>query len=89
MRIKEIDLHRIRIPLSKPYYFGRGLVDNLESIIIRIEDEKGFVGIGECVVRLLISSADTAENKLLHEFIPAIIGMDSMDIESIVKKLQP
>lgn len=97
MRIKAIELQRVRIPLSEPYHFGpserthpyyRGPVSGCESIIIRIKGDDGFEGIGECVVRLSISSPDLAQ-KELYDFIPTVIGMDSMDIESIIKKLDP
>ena len=61
----------------------------MENIVIRIKGENGFEGVGECCVRSIISSLDFAEKKLNEEFIPALIGMDSMDIETILKKLEP
>ena len=89
MRIQSVELQRVKIPLSQPYLFGRGLVDGLESIITRIKGEDGTEGIGECVVRAITSSFETAEKELLNDYIPAILGLDSMDIELIMKKLQP
>ena len=89
MRIKSVELQRVKIPLSQPYLFGRGLVEGLESIITRIKGEDGFEGVGECVVRAITSSFESAEKKLLNEYIPAILDMDSMDIELIMKKLHP
>jgi L-alanine-DL-glutamate epimerase-like enolase superfamily enzyme len=84
-----VELQRVKIPLSRPYLFGRGLVDGLESIITRIKGEDGTEGIGECVVRAITSSFETAEKELLNDYIPAILGLDSMDIELIMKKLHP
>ena len=89
MRIQSVELQRVKIPLSQPYLFGRGLVDGLESIITRIKGEDGTEGIGECVVRAITSSFETAEKELLNDYIPAILGLDSMDIELIMKKLHP
>ena len=98
MQIKAVELQRVRIPLSEPYVFGSNVngysyyrkpVSHFENIVIRVKGEDGFEGIGECVVRSTISSLDLAEKKLLEEFIPAIIGMDSMNVESIIKKLNP
>jgi len=91
MRIKAVQLQRVRIPLSKPYHISRGSTDSFRNIIIRIKGDDGFEGIGECVFPsyAINSSIDFAEKKLSGEFIPAIIGMDSMDIELIIKKLDP
>lgn len=98
MRIKAVQLQRVRIPLAEPYHFGpnvsghsyyRKPVGSFENIIVRIKGEDGLEGIGECVVRSTISSLDLAEKELRNEFIPAIIGMDSMDLEPIIKKLNP
>jgi len=91
MRIKAVQVQRVRIPLSKPYHISRGSTDSFRNIIIRIKGDDGFEGIGECVFPsyTVNSSIDFAEKKLLDEFIPAIIGMDSMDIESIINKLNP
>ena len=64
-------------------------MDSIENIVIRMKGTDGPEGIGECCVRSIISSLDFAEKKLNEEFIPALIGMDSMDIETILKKLEP
>jgi L-alanine-DL-glutamate epimerase-like enolase superfamily enzyme len=98
IRIKAVELQRVRIPLAEPYHFGpnvpghsyyRKPVANFENIIVRIKGEDGLEGIGECVVRSTISSLNLAEKQLRDEFIPAVIGMDSIDIESILRKLNP
>jgi L-alanine-DL-glutamate epimerase-like enolase superfamily enzyme len=98
MRIKAVELQRVRIPLSEPYVFGSGInghsyyrkpVTHFENIVVRVKGDDGFEGIGECVVRSTISSLDFAERQLVREYIPAIVGMDSMDVESIIKKLHP
>jgi L-alanine-DL-glutamate epimerase-like enolase superfamily enzyme len=88
MIIQSVDLVRVRIPISKPYSFGRGTVDSIENIVIRMKGKDGLEGIGECCVRSLISSLDVAGNTLQKELIPAIIGMDSMDVEAVIKKLE-
>ncbi|MBW1699530.1 MAG: mandelate racemase/muconate lactonizing enzyme family protein [Deltaproteobacteria bacterium] len=98
MKIRAVEIKRVRIPLSEPYVFGPNLeghshyrkpVDYFENIVIRMKGEEGLEGIGECVVRSTISSIDLAEKTLESEFVPAIIGMDSMDVEAIIKKLDP
>ena len=87
MIIRSIDLQRVRIPIAKPYLFARVSVDSIENIVIRMKGEDGLEGIGECCVRSIISSLDFAEKKLRQDFIPAVIGMDSMEIEAILKKM--
>lgn len=91
MIIKAVQLQRVRILLSKPYHISRGSTDSFRNIVIRIKGGDGFEGIGECdfLSYAANSSIDFAEKKLLDEFIPAIIGMDSMDVEAIIKKLNP
>lgn len=88
MIIKAVNWQRVKIPLAKPYLFGRGPVGHLESMIIRLEADNGLVGVGECVVRAIISSLDEAERRLSLDLVPALIGMDPMDVEAILLKLQ-
>ena len=98
MQIKAVELKRVRIPLTKPYVFGPNLkghsyyrnpVSYFENIVVRLKGGDGYEGIGECVVRSTISSLDVAEEKLARDFIPIVVGMDSFDVESIIKKLKP
>jgi len=89
MIITSVDLQRVQLPISKSYSFGRGSVNHFENIVIRVKGENGQEGIGECVVRAIISSIEEAEKQIRQDIIPAVVGMDSMDIEAIIRKLDP
>lgn len=47
--IKEIRLHRIEVPLKKPFTTHLQSVEVRESILIEVVDEHGNIGLGECV----------------------------------------
>lgn len=47
--VKEIRLHRLQVPLKKPFTTHLQSVKERESIVVEIIDETGEVGLGECV----------------------------------------
>lgn len=89
MIIKSIDCYRVRIPLAGVYTFSRGSTQYAENIIIRVNDANGMSGLGECCVRAVTGDLDKAEEELKKKIIPAVLGMDSLDLETIIKKLNP
>jgi len=49
MKIKRITLYHIKMQLKTPFVTSYGTVGDRDSIIVEVEDDKGFIGWGECV----------------------------------------
>ena len=49
LNFKSITTYRVALPLKFEFKTAKGTVRVRESIIIRIEDQQGYVGYGECV----------------------------------------
>lgn len=82
-----MDVVRVRIPLATPYVFSRGTVAAFTNLLVRIHDEDGRVGLGECIVGSLLGSVDEAEG-VLRGWSTVLVGREAADIESILRQLQ-
>lgn len=90
--IKEIRLHRLKVPLKQPFTTHLQSVEERESIIVEMIDETGEVGLGECVAfsspwytgETIQTCWDALENWL----IPHVLQMEVTDPSSVYEKLQ-
>ncbi len=89
MKIKEIQLGSIRIPLARPFKTALRTVDHVDDIAVRIVADTGECGYGEAPPTAVITG-DTKGSiaEAIQSFIaPAIIGMDIEDIDGIMRKV--
>lgn len=49
IKISEVKLYRISVPLKQPFSTHLQIVTNRESILVEVIDSNGVVGLGECV----------------------------------------
>ena len=49
LNFKSITTYRLKLPLQFNFKTAKGEVKERETIVIRIEDQQGYVGYGECV----------------------------------------
>lgn len=78
MKITAGSVHRLTIPLVKPFSTALRTVDTLESVIITVETDTGFRGFGEAAPSPHVTG-DTIGSicHVLKEFlVPALIGRD-------------
>ena len=61
LTIREIELHKLLIPLKEPFVISLGPIYNAENVIVIIKTEQGLTGYGECSPFMSISgeSIDT------------------------------
>ena len=61
LTIREIELHKLLIPLKEPFVISLGPIYNAENVIVIIRTEEGLTGYGECSPFMSISgeSIDT------------------------------
>ena len=49
MKIKEIEIFAIRLPLVDPFIISYHTYDDMPSIIVKLTTEEGLIGYGEAV----------------------------------------
>jgi o-succinylbenzoate synthase len=89
MRIKDIQIGEVHIPLQRPFKTALRTVTNVEDIIVKIETEDGLVGFGEAPPTAVITG-DTKGSitTAIMDFIrPNFIGMSIDSLEEIFHKL--
>ncbi len=89
MRIVDIQVGSLVLPLAHPFKTALRTVDHLDDIVVRVIGENGEVGYGEAPPTAVITG-DTKGSILcaIQDFIkPALVGMDLMDFEAVMEKL--
>lgn len=89
MKIKSIRLGIIKIPLRRPFKTALRTVHNVEDVIVRIETDCGLVGYGEAPPTGVITGDTTGAiiGAINDHISKAIIGMDILDYEDVMKAL--
>lgn len=82
LRIDQITLHRLRIPLKKPFITSLGPNYEVDNVVVMVRASNGLTGYGECSPFWTING-ETAETCLSvgAHLSKALIGHDATDIE--------
>ncbi|MCF0157657.1 MAG: o-succinylbenzoate synthase [Veillonella sp.] len=92
LNFKSITAYRVALPLKFEFKTSQGSVRIRESIIIRIEDQQGYVGYGECVAFrdpfYTAETVDTCWIKLVDDYIFHLRLMRPKPLMTYVKQLQ-
>lgn len=89
MKIKEIEVGEIFIPLATPFKTALRTVENVEDVVVRITADTGETGYGEAPPTAVITG-DTKGSVIcaIRDFIrPALLGMEIENIDGIMEKL--
>ncbi len=90
LRIRQIQVGHISLPLAHPFKTALRTVEHIDDVVVRVIGENGLEGYGEAPATAVI----TGETKgsvscAVRDFIaPAIVGMDLMDLDAVMEKLQ-
>ena len=90
MRIREIQVGEISLPLVHPFKTALRTVDHVNDVVVRVLGENGCAGYGEAPPTAVI----TGETKgsvacAVRDFIaPAIAGLDLMELDAVMDRLQ-
>ena len=90
MIIRQIQVGSIALPLAHPFKTALRTVEHVDDIVVRVIGDDGQMGYGEAPPTAVI----TGETKgsvacAVRDFIaPALVGMDLMDLEAVMNKLQ-
>ena len=89
MRIKQIKIGKVRIPLKTPFKTALREVDTAEDIVVKVIADTGEIGWGNAPATVVITG-DSHESvaAAINEFIaPQIIGMNIEDLEPICQRI--
>jgi len=89
LKITDIRLGRISVPLKSPFKTALRVVESVEDIIVEIHTDNGCVGFGEAPPTAVITG-DTIESitgAINYYIKKAIIGMDIENIEEIMFRI--
>lgn len=89
MKIKEIDIYAIHLPLHEPFVISYASFDYMPSIIVKITTDTGHIGYGEAVADEHVTgeSWDSTYAVLKNTLGPKLIGMNPAQMEKIHAKM--
>lgn len=89
MKITDIKIGRISVPLKKPFKTALRTVNSVEDVIIKIETDTGHVGYGEAPPTGVITGDTTGAiiGAIEDHIKKHLIGMDIENLEEIMLKL--
>ncbi len=87
-QIKHIELHRLRIPLKKPFVTSLGPNLEADNVVVVVRTKDGLVGQGECSPYWTING-ETAETCLAvgKHLAGALLGSNATDIEGAHERM--
>ena len=89
MKIVDIQLGSLSLPLAHPFKTALRTVERIEDIVVRVVGDDGTMGYGEAPPTAVITG-DTTGSILcaIQDYIrPAIVGMDLDDLDAVMTKL--
>jgi len=83
MKVKRVDLHRVRVPFVEPFRISNGEVAEKDAILIELTSDEGIVGWGEASpMSGSFYSDDTPDGcwtTLKDEIVPALFAIRQLD----------
>ena len=89
MKIKEIEIYAIQLPLHNPFIVSYASYDSIPSIIIKLTTDTGLVGYGEAVAddHVTGESWESTYTVLKNTLAPKLIGMNPAHMEKIHERM--
>lgn len=89
MKITQLDIYAIRLPLISPFIVSYHTYPDMPSIIVKITTDEGIVGYGEAVAddHVTGESWESTFALLKHSLGPAVLGMNPMHMERLHDKM--
>src|SRR6187399_3576624 len=87
MKLRELTLRTVRLPLIRPYVLSYRTFTEFEPIIVEVRDADGRIGWGEGHISPG-SSSETREGgwAFCREHAAAIVGKDTAQVKSLIVK---
>ena len=84
MKITDIKIHALQVPLAKPLHISLGIITDAVSALVVMETDEGITGYGEGSPGVLITGENlpgTMES--IRMFREKLIGMNPLDLEAV------
>ena len=89
MKITEIEIYKLNIPLIEPFVISIGKYDNATNILIKIKTDTKHIGYGECSPLVnLVGETQETEFELAKNFALILKGKKPLDIEDRLADLE-
>ena len=90
MKLKEIAIGYIEIPLVTPFKTALRTVNSVNDLIVKVTAEDGIEGYGEAPPTAVITgdTKESIEAAIRYYIAPSITGMDLDDLPSIMAKME-
>ena len=84
MKITDIKVQAVEVPLKEPFRISLGVITHAKSAIVTVETDEGIVGYGEGAPGILITGENLPGTVAGIEIMKSdLIGLDPRDLESI------
>ncbi|MDI6600707.1 MAG: dipeptide epimerase [Thermoanaerobacteraceae bacterium] len=85
MKIKDVRVSRIKAPLKKPFKTALRTVDFVEDVLVYVETDDGYIGMGEAAPTAVITGdiLGSIEDAVMSYIRPAILGIDVLDTDRV------
>lgn len=84
MKIQDIQIHVVRIPLTSPYVISRGALTDFTNVVVELTTESGISGFGEAVPVSIIGDPLLYAAVIRMHLAPRLLGRDCADVATIV-----
>src|SRR5688572_15048101 len=86
MVIKQIVIHKLRIPLVEPFVISLGPISHAENVILLISTDEGLTGYGECSPYMTINGESIDTCFVVGQYLgKALIGQNALDPSACIK----
>lgn len=89
MKIKDVEVGIISVPLKKPFKTALRTVEGVEDIVVKITTDTGHVGYGEAAPTAVITGDTLGSMRTaIEDYIkPGIIGLEISNMEEIMERI--
>ncbi|MGY3804836.1 mandelate racemase/muconate lactonizing enzyme family protein [Pigmentibacter ruber] len=89
MKIVDVKIGKIKVPLKRPFKTALRTVYFAEDIIVKLITQSGLIGFGSAAPTVAITgdSQDSIYHTLKNVLLPRVIGQEIASIESIMSKI--
>lgn len=90
MKIQEIAIGTIRIPLVTPFRTALRTVDSISDLIVKITADDGSVGFGEAPPTAVITgdTKESIEAAIRGYLAPAVVGMELQNLDEMMRRME-
>jgi L-alanine-DL-glutamate epimerase-like enolase superfamily enzyme len=83
LKIKQIELYKLKIPLKEPFIISLGAIENAENVIVLIRTNYGISGFGECSPYMTINGESVDTCFVVGQYLARLLkGKDPLQIEN-------